>query len=95
MQEPSWKAVVVAFGFIGLVALMFWLAVDNDFETIWAGAGSIVGVLTGAIPAYFFHQQAQQAQRDAQQANERAVRVAAVADPQTVRAVAPELFGSR
>jgi len=51
---------------IALVGLMFYEAVNHDFATVWAGAGTIVGVLVGAIPAYFFHQQAQTAQRQAQ-----------------------------
>jgi hypothetical protein len=48
---------VVAVALIALVGFMFWVAVDNDFETIWAAVGTIVGVLTGAIPSYFFKTQ--------------------------------------
>jgi hypothetical protein len=82
MDQPSWPSAVVAVAIIALVAFMFKLAVDHDFAKIWAGAGTIVGVVTGAIPAYFFHQQAQQAQQRANDANTRAELAAAAADPE-------------
>lgn len=65
-KGPSWPSAVVAVFLIALVGLMFYEAVNHDFATIWAGAGSVVGVLVGAIPSYFFQQQAQTAQRQAQ-----------------------------
>lgn len=71
--QPSWPSAVVALGFLALIGFMFYLAVENDFETVWAGAGTIVGVAVGAIPSYFFHQQAQQAEA-------RADAITAVAD---------------
>jgi hypothetical protein len=60
-DSPSWPSAVVAVFLIGLVGLMFYEAVNHDFVKIWAGAGSIVGVLVGAVPSYFFHQQAAKA----------------------------------
>jgi hypothetical protein len=60
-MQPSWPSTVVAVAIIALVGVMFWKAVDEDFTTIWTGVGSIVGVVTGAIPSYFFHAQAQKA----------------------------------
>lgn len=65
---PSWPSAVVAVAFIALVALMFYLAVNSStsFDTIWAGAGSVVGVVIGAIPTYFFAQQSQKSERRAQ-----------------------------
>lgn len=73
---PSWPSAVVAVAFIALVALMFYVAVNstNSFSTIWAAVGSIVGVVVGAIPSYFFAQQAQQAER-------RASTIAGAVDP--------------
>ena len=62
MDTPSWPSAVVAVAIIALVGLMFWKAVDGDFATIWSGVGTVVGVVTGAIPSYFFHRQARQAQ---------------------------------
>jgi hypothetical protein len=66
--SPSWPSAVVAVAFIALTALMFYEAVNSstNFSTIWAGAGSVVGVLIGAIPSYFFAQQAQKSDRRAQ-----------------------------
>lgn len=58
MDQRLWAAVVMGLAFMGLVALMFILAVNNDFAVIWAGVGTVVGVVTGAIPSYFFHTQA-------------------------------------
>jgi hypothetical protein len=58
MDQRLWAAVVMGLAFMGLVALMFVEAVNHDFATIWAGVGTVVGVVTGAIPSYFFHTQA-------------------------------------
>jgi hypothetical protein len=87
-MTPSWPSAVVAVAIVALVALMFDLAVDHNFTTIWTGVGSVVGVVTGAIPSYFFHQQAQKAAG-------RAEAVSAEATPQAVDAARqkhPELF---
>jgi uncharacterized membrane protein len=59
--QPSWPSAVVAVAVIALVGLMFWQAVEHDFKTIWAAVGTVVGVVTGAIPAYFFKAQADKA----------------------------------
>lgn len=87
-MTPSWPSAVVAVTLIALVGVMFWRAVDADFATIWAGVGTVVGVITGAIPSYFFQQQAQKAHK-------RAEAIAAEAAPEVVaaaRAAAPEAF---
>ena len=66
MKQPSWPSTVVAVALIGLVGVMFWKAADSsDFATIWAGAGTVVGVVVGAVPSYFFKQQADRATRKA------------------------------
>jgi hypothetical protein len=45
----------VALAFIVLVGVIFWRAIgSSNFSTIWAGVGTIVGVITGAIPSFFF-----------------------------------------
>jgi hypothetical protein len=63
---PGWPSAVVAIALIALVGVMFWAAVDSDnFSEIWAAVGTIVGVLTGAIPAYFFRKEAAQAEAKA------------------------------
>jgi membrane protein DedA with SNARE-associated domain len=77
-SSPSWQSTVIGLAFVGLVALMFWQAVDdfNHFSVIWAGVGSIVGVVTGALPGYFFgragHQAAREASKKAEDASLRA-----------------------
>jgi len=58
---PSWPSAVVAIAFIALVGFMFAQAVSHDFAKIWSAVGTLVGVLTGAIPAYFFKTQADKA----------------------------------
>ena len=81
---PSWQSAVVAIAIVALVAFMFKEAVDHDFTTIWAAVGTVVGVVTGAIPSFFFKQQAQQAQQEATAAHEDAKVYAAAADPNVV-----------
>jgi hypothetical protein len=87
-MQPSWPSAVVAVAIIALVGVMFWKAAEEDFTTIWTGVGSIVGVVTGAIPAYFFHTQAQKA-------SVRAEAISAEAEPRAVEAARekhPEAF---
>lgn len=64
-MNSEWPATVVAVAFVALVAFMFHEAVDHDFATVWAGAGTIVGVLVGAIPSFFFKRQSDKAQQNA------------------------------
>jgi hypothetical protein len=78
-NSPGWPSTVVAVAIIALVGVMFWKAVDHDFATIWSGVGTIVGVVTGAIPAYFFR-------AEAQKATARAEAIAAEATPDAVEA---------
>lgn len=78
----------MAVAIIALVGVMFWKAVDEDFATIWAGVGTVVGVITGAIPTYFFRS-------EAQKATARAEAIAAEAPPDAVQAArqkAPAAF---
>jgi ABC-type branched-subunit amino acid transport system permease subunit len=63
--SSDWPATVVAVAFVALVAFMFDEAVNHDFATVWAGAGTIVGVLVGAIPSFFFKRQSDKAQQNA------------------------------
>lgn len=60
-MQPSWQSTVIALGFIALARFALWAAADHDLSTIWAGVGTIIGVLTGAIPSYFFKQQSDKA----------------------------------
>jgi hypothetical protein len=64
--QQSWQSTVIAFGFIAFAGLGLYLAVSNHrFSTIWSGIGTVVGVLTVAIPSDFFKQQADAAVRRA------------------------------
>lgn len=74
-QSNPWPATVVALAFIGLVGVIFWRATDSsNFSTIWAGVGTIVGVITGAIPSFFFAQTANSATNQASVASAEAVK---------------------
>jgi ammonia channel protein AmtB len=71
MQKQSWQSTVIAALIIGLAGAVF-LVVDirsgiDDALKAWAAIGTIGGVITGVIPAYFFGQQrAQAAENQAQ-----------------------------
>jgi hypothetical protein len=87
-ESNNWPAALVAVAFIALVGVMFWRATEKDFATIWAGVGTVVGVITGSIPAYFFR-------TEARKAGARAEAIAGVAPPGTVqqaRQAVPEAF---
>jgi uncharacterized membrane protein YdjX (TVP38/TMEM64 family) len=89
MNKPSWQAVVVAVAFVALVAFMFYEAAQSSsFSTVWAGAGTLVGVVTGAIPSYFFHQ-------DAKTANAKVQAISSAASPEVIdraKELAPRAF---
>jgi uncharacterized membrane protein YbhN (UPF0104 family) len=87
MDRPSWQSTVIGVAFVGLVGVMFWRATDNDFTTIWQGAGTVVGVVTGAIPAYFF---ATQANARADSAAKRAEAYALMGTPEQAQVDAPQ-----
>jgi hypothetical protein len=68
----KWQPFVVALAFITLVGIIFIFTMqrmDNtdDFLKVWAALGPIVGVVTGLIPTYFFHDSAQSASARAEQ----------------------------
>jgi hypothetical protein len=68
----SWQPLVVALAFIILVGLIFVFTMErmdstDDFLKVWAALGPIVGVVTGLIPTYFFHDSAQNASARAEQ----------------------------
>lgn len=81
MQQSQWPAAVVAIAFLAFVAAIFLVVYNRDgidaALKAWSAIGTVVGVLTGSIPAYFFHQSAESAKRDAN-----ALRLAA--DPATI-----------
>jgi uncharacterized membrane-anchored protein YhcB (DUF1043 family) len=54
----SWKSTVIALALIALVAAMFlavfYAAGIDAALKAWAAVGTVVGVITGAMPTYFF-----------------------------------------
>ena len=69
MQDrgPGWPEAAVAIAFVAFTGLALWLSVDKDkFLEVWAGVGTLVGIVTGAIPAYFFARAAQSTASQAQ-----------------------------
>jgi len=80
MQQQSWQSTVIALGFIVFAGFALWVAADHNFSDIWAGVGTIVGVLTGAIPSYFFKQQSDKA-------TAKASALAGITDPNEYKAL--------
>ena len=68
-RESQWPAAVVAVAFLGFVGAIFLAVYYHDgidgALKAWSAIGTVVGVISGAIPSYFFHQTAQAAQQDA------------------------------
>jgi hypothetical protein len=64
--QTKWQPVIIALAFIALVAILFIFTMNrmsntDDFLKVWAAVGPIVGVVTGLIPTYFFHNSAREA----------------------------------
>lgn len=70
MNEPSWQSAAVALGLLSLIAAVAVASVvsynADDALKIWTALGSLLGVVTGAVVAYFF------ARGTVRQADERA-----------------------
>jgi xanthine/uracil permease len=82
-QQQSWQSTVIALGFLAFAAFALWVAADHSFSTIWSGVGVIVGVVTGAIPSYFFKQQSDKA-------TAKATALAGIANPADYKALMTE-----
>jgi len=66
IMSRSWQPFVIALAFIALVGIIFVATMNqmssvDDFLKIWAAVGPIVGVVTGLVPTYFFHNSARDA----------------------------------
>lgn len=107
MEQRGWQAVVIAVALIALVGVFFVVGIRetnsmDDFLKAWVAVGTIVGVVAGTIPAFFFKSQADKATdaasnatADAAKADARFSALAAVAEPTAVKSaidVAPEAF---
>ena len=85
---PTWPVAAVAIAFLAFVATIFVTVylkggIDDALKA-WGAIGVVVGVVTGAIPSYFFHQNAQAAQLTAQKAQSNQAALLAAADKPTV-----------
>lgn len=78
MGKPSWESTVIASLLIGLAGAVFLVVylkggIDDALKA-WAAIGTIGGVVTGVVPAYFFGQQrAASAEAAAKQAQDQVV----------------------
>jgi hypothetical protein len=72
---PTWQSTLIALALIALVGTTFLLVyyrsgIDDSLKA-YGAVGTIVGVITGAVPTYFFGQQrAAAAERSAEQARQ-------------------------
>lgn len=66
-NSPSWQSTIIALALIALVGGIFMVVYIRDGIAdalkAWGVLGTLVGVLVGAIPAYFFGQQTAAAAR--------------------------------
>lgn len=81
--------VIIAFAYLALlVFIVLFSGLQSDgfeeFAQYWGLFGTLVGVVTGAIPAFFFKADANKADTSAQAANKRAEIYASIADPERV-----------
>lgn len=100
-MTPSPKqTTIVAVCFIVLVGGITVTALHeyevDDFLKVWAVIGTLVGVITGAVPSFFFAVSAGKAQSQRVEAEEKAQTVLAIADGKVLSEatkVRPDLFG--
>ena len=88
---------MVALGFIALVAIIFWRATETgqDFAAIWAATGTIVGVVVGIIPTYFFQRQVSVERARSAKLADKSAAIAAASPPGTMQEamkIAPNAF---
>src|SRR5262245_11026923 len=66
--NSEWPAATVAIAFLVFVGAIFLTVYYRDGVDaalkVWSAIGTAVGIITGAIPSYFFHRSAQAAQKD-------------------------------
>lgn len=77
MTDNPWPPVVVALGFLAIVGIILIITLPrggdaDSFLKVWGGVGTVIGVVTGAVPSFFFKRAADNASTRAQQAEKRA-----------------------
>lgn len=100
MAPSSRQATLMAVFYVLLVAGIALTALIeyqvDDFLKVWAVLGTLIGVLTGAIPAYFFAVAASSAQWDRARMEDKAETLLGLADSELLAEAAslrPDLFG--
>jgi hypothetical protein len=93
----AFASALVALGFLALVGVIFWRATESgqDFDKIWAATGTIVGVVIGAIPSFFFQRQVRSERTRSAVLGDRATALAAASTADQVRdaiKMAPHAF---
>jgi hypothetical protein len=67
-HSPSWQSTVIAVAFVALVGCIFLVVYSRDgidaAMQAWGAVGTVVGVLTGAVPTYFFGRAANESLRE-------------------------------
>ena len=81
---------VMGIGFLVLVLILVFAlfretSTFDDFSKYWGLFGTIVGVVTGAIPSFFFKAEADSAKAEAKKQSEKAEALAGIAEPAAVR----------
>jgi hypothetical protein len=99
MTPSTRQATVVAVFYLLLVGVIAVVALHeyaiDDFLKVWAVLGTLVGVLTGAVPSYFFAISAGGAKEERAKAEERAQTILGVADSDALKKakeLRPDLF---
>lgn len=99
-MTPSTKqATVVAVLYLLLVGVIAVVALHeysvDDFLKVWAVLGTLIGVLTGAVPSYFFALSAGDAREAQARAEARAQTILGLSDSGTLKKakeLRPDLF---
>lgn len=56
--RPTWQATIIGLAFLALVGAIFLVVYSHsgisDALKAWAAIGTLVGIVVGAIPTYFF-----------------------------------------
>jgi hypothetical protein len=89
-------AMLMGIAYLGLLVFLMvfcaWVTTSfDDFAKYWALFGTIVGVATGSIPAYFFKTQADRSEARAEEQSERADRETQKAQLYAAAANVPEV----
>src|SRR5688572_21220858 len=87
-RNSNWPAAAVAIGFLAFLGFVFLTIYYRDgIDTAlkaWAALGTIIGIVTGAIPSYFFHKVAEKAEQSAEVAQRNTEALMLAADHQII-----------